>query len=87
VIIYGKETTGFLATCFIFITDAGDFFPNKNFFLDISSLYNNMVDNNGTPIANTCSLFAPYVSLFLFIELLHQFLVLAIGLNMLDLFC
>jgi hypothetical protein len=50
--------------------DAGDFFPDKDFFPDICSLYNNMTDNRGTTIANKCSSFAAYVSVFLFIELL-----------------
>jgi hypothetical protein len=46
----------------------------------ISSLYNNMGDNSGIPNANVNigSSSTPYVSLFLFIEYVLQFCVVAI---------
>jgi hypothetical protein len=67
-------------TGFIFIMEADDFFP------DISSLYENMGQNSGTPNANTGFSSTPYVSLFLFIKFVLQFLLLAMGLDMLDMF-
>jgi hypothetical protein len=35
-----------------FTMGSDDFFPNENFFLDISSLYDNMGDNSGIPNVN-----------------------------------
>jgi hypothetical protein len=50
-----------------------------------------MGDNNGMPNVNTNanigSSSTPYVPLFLFIDLVLQFPVLEIGLDMLDMFC
>jgi hypothetical protein len=66
--------------------DADDFFPYKDFFPDISSLYDNMGDNGGIPNvnANMGSSFALYV--FVIIVFVLQFLRLAINLDMLDMF-
>jgi hypothetical protein len=91
--LYGREVIRLLrsAPCnywLFFSTDADDFFSNEEFFLDISSLYDNMDDNGGIPSinanANMGSSFAPYV--FLFIDFVLQFLGLAICLNMLHMF-
>ncbi|KAK1683078.1 hypothetical protein QYE76_043926 [Lolium multiflorum] len=54
VILYGRAAIRFnlsgahcTATGFNFITDLDEFFPDEDFFPDISSLYDNMGDNTG----------------------------------------
>jgi hypothetical protein len=79
-----------VTTGFILITDADDIFPDEDFLPDISSLFDNMGDNKGTPNVNANtnmgSSSAPYVSLLLIIDFVLQFIILAIGLDMLDMF-
>jgi hypothetical protein len=95
VILYGREAIRLLRSVpcnywLFFSTDADDFFSNEEFFLDISSLYDNMDENGGisninaNANANMDSSFAPYV--FMFIDFVLQFLGLAIGLDMLHMF-
>jgi hypothetical protein len=77
-----RATTGLF-----FTTDADDFFPDEDFFPDISSLYDNMGDNSGIPIVNANANMGSSSYVFLFINFVLQFLRPAIGLNMLDMFC
>jgi hypothetical protein len=64
--------------CFCATTDlimeADEFFPNDDFFPDISNLYDDMGDNTGK--ANGSSSAVPYVLLILLDEIMIQFLAL-----------
>jgi hypothetical protein len=55
-----RATTGLFYT-----TDTDDFFPDEDFFPDISSLYENMGDNGDIPNANMGSSSSLYVFLFI----------------------
>jgi hypothetical protein len=57
-----------------FITDVDEFFPDDDFFPDISSLYDDIGDNTGN--ANGSSSTVPYVLLILLVEIMMQFLAL-----------
>jgi hypothetical protein len=57
-----------------FITDVDEFFPDDDFFPDISNLYDDMCDNTGN--TNESSSAIPYVLLILLVEIMMQFLAL-----------
>jgi hypothetical protein len=75
-----------VTTGLFFTMDTGNFFPDEDFFSDISSLYDNMGDNGGIPNvnANANMGFSSALYVFIFINFMLQFLRLAIGLDMLD---
>jgi hypothetical protein len=53
------------------ITNANEFFPDDDFFPDISSLYDDIGNNNDN--ANGSSSDVPYVLLNLLVEIMMQF--------------
>jgi hypothetical protein len=69
---------------FIFIMESDELFRDEDFFPDISSLYDDMGDNNGNVNGSTSAV--PYVLLILLLEIvdLLTFLELAFSYSLLD---
>jgi hypothetical protein len=72
---------------FIMNAHEDDVFPNEDFFPDINNLFGDMslTDDNTNGGSTSTPAPAPYV--FLIFTFVLQFLVLAIDLDMLDMFC